>query len=226
MEYKLIPLPIGIVCHIFVCYCPRTRYGGVCVPPRALNPKLRCSGFSAALCGRPHHPLDHRREQHENDGEVSEPLEDVVGAGLFFAGALQAQMIRNDTYDGAPGEISLAWQQIVAEVLGEKAKERVNQAGQDANPGGEKVQRSTPPRLAHQHEWERQIDERGSPHGTGFAPIETRMSQENGDPTDEQAKEAKRVLGRASKAQLGTASASHQEMKTGMCRSVSLMVIV
>ena len=69
-----------------------------------------------------------QREQRENDGEVGEPLEDVVRAGLFFAGALPAQMIRNDTQDSVRAKISLRGQQVSAEMMGEEAGYSVKQS--------------------------------------------------------------------------------------------------
>ena len=54
------------------------------------------------------------------------------------------------------------------------------------------MQRPAPARLVHQHERERQIDERWSAYGTRFAPIETGVSEENGDPTDKQTNEGHR----------------------------------
>jgi hypothetical protein len=102
-------------------------------------------------------------------------------------------MIRNEPGNGAPREIGLRRQEIVAEVLREDAGEYVQRAVQHANPGGEEVQVTTPSRWAPRHEWERQIEDRGSSHGTRFAPVKTRMSEENGDAADEQAKEAQRI---------------------------------
>jgi len=133
---------------------------------------------------------DDQRKKHENDCKVGEPLDNVVTLGLGVAGGLQAQMIRNDTRDGTPAEIRLAWQQILAEVLGEKAGESVNQAGQDANPGGEKMQGPAPARRPAYPETKRKIKYRGSPHATCFAPIKTRMSHEYGDATDDKSQKA------------------------------------
>src|SRR5437879_11693339 len=134
---------------------------------------------------------DDQRKQHEDDAEVREPLDDVVRQRLFFSGPLPAQFVPNDTRDAAPGEISLARQQILAEVLREEAGEDVKQARQDANPGREEMQITAPARMAY-HERNREIDERRSPQGACFAPIETRVSDENGDAADEQAKETER----------------------------------
>jgi hypothetical protein len=44
-----------------------------------------------------------------------------------------------------------------------------------------------------QHERERQIDERRSSHGAGFAPIETRVSEEYGDSAQDESDEAQCV---------------------------------
>src|SRR5260370_39816838 len=101
-------------------------------------------------------------------------------------------MARNDPRNGAQREISLSRQEILPEVLREEAGECVKQAREHTNPGGEKVEIPAPAGLAHQHKWDRQIDERGSSHATRFAPIKTWVSEENGDATDEQAKEAER----------------------------------
>src|SRR5882762_3257491 len=102
-------------------------------------------------------------------------------------------MIRNDPPNGSPLEIGLRRQEIVAEVPREDTGQYVKRAVQYANPGREEVQVTPPSRWASRHEWERQIDERGSAHGTRFAPIKARMSEQNGDAADEQAKETQRI---------------------------------
>ena len=55
------------------------------------------------------------------------------------------------------------------------------------------MQIPAPAGLVHQDEGEWEIDECWSAYGTRFAPIETRVSEENGDATDEQSKETQRI---------------------------------
>jgi hypothetical protein len=63
---------------------------------------------------------------------------------------------------GPPSEISLDWQQILAEVLGEEAGQGVEPSVQDANAGGEKMDGLAPARPPDQHERKRQIEDGGS----------------------------------------------------------------
>ena len=120
------------------------------------------------------------------------PLKDVVSQGFVLARALQSYMARNDPRKRPPGEISLSGEQIFAEVLRQEAGECVKQPVQHRDPGGEKVEIPAPAILVLQYEWERQINKGRSSHVTGFAPIKAWVRQENGDSTDQQAKEANR----------------------------------
>ncbi len=66
-------------------------------------------------------------------------------------------MIPDGAPDGAPREISLGWQQILAEVLGHEAGEDIQQAGQDASPGREKMQIPAPARVG-KVKWNRKVE--------------------------------------------------------------------
>jgi len=92
---------------------------------------------------------DYQWEKQEHNGEVSEPLEDVIAPGIFRRRPLQMHMIRDHSPDRFPAEIRLAWHQVLPKVAGEKPGEDVKQAGQNANPGGEKME--IPARAADWH---------------------------------------------------------------------------
>ena len=72
---------------------------------------------------------DDQRKKNEDDDEIGQQLEDVVGLGFFFGGPLQAQMVQNAARNRVPGEIGPGWQQIPAEVPREEPGEEVSQAG-------------------------------------------------------------------------------------------------
>ncbi len=77
------------------------------------------SEYGDHRCNRRRHGQtgeDDEREQHEDNREVSEPLHHVIRERFFFRGTLQTQIIPNEAPDAAPSEISLDWQQILAEM--------------------------------------------------------------------------------------------------------------
>src|SRR6266446_8633988 len=71
--------------------------------------------------------------------------------------------------------------------------EYVNRPIQHRNPRRQEVQVASPPRWPALHEWERQIEQRGSPDGARFTPIKTRMRDQNRDAADQQANKAQRI---------------------------------
>ena len=78
-------------------------------------------------------------------------------------------------------------------MLSENARKHVKKAVEHAKPRGEEVQVTTPSGWPTPHVWEGQIEDRGSSQAARFTPIETRMSKQNGDATNQQAKKAQRV---------------------------------
>ena len=75
---------------------------------------------------------------------------------------------------------------VSAVVTAEEEGGDVNEAGEDADPGGKKMHGAPPAGLAGDYEGKREVEERGRAEAAGFAPIETRVGQENRDAADEE----------------------------------------
>src|SRR6266850_1123574 len=72
---------------------------------------------------------DYQREKQEHNGEIREPLENVIAPGLCLRRSLQMHMIRDNPPDRFPAEVRLAWHQVLPKVACEKPGEDVKQAG-------------------------------------------------------------------------------------------------
>ena len=73
------------------------------------------------------------------------------------------------------------------EVTGGQARRHIDETGEHADPCGQKMQIAAGPANRHvQHERQRQIDQRRAADGSGLAPIEPRVREQNRNPAEEQ----------------------------------------
>ena len=75
-------------------------------------------------------------------------------------------------------------------MLREKSRDRIEQASEYTDPGGEKMQIAAPARRSAKHEGQRKIEKRGRADATCFSPIKTGMGKQDADAADYQGHEA------------------------------------
>src|SRR5882762_4211950 len=75
-------------------------------------------------------------------------------------------------------------------MLREKSGDRIEQASEYTDPGGEKMQVAAPSRRSAKHEGQRKIEKRWRTDATCFSPIKSRMGKLDGDPADYESDEA------------------------------------
>src|SRR5712675_755700 len=75
-------------------------------------------------------------------------------------------------------------------MLREKSGERIEQASEYADPGGEKMQVAAPARGSAKHEGQRKIEKKWRTDATCFSPIKTGMGKQDADAADYQSDEA------------------------------------
>ena len=141
---------------------------------------------------------DDEGEEDENDDEIGDALEGVVGGGLGFGG-LAAEMLCDDRAEGLPVSIGGRWEEVLAEVAGPEDVDRVNEAGEHEQPGGLEVEIAAPAVLVGHDEAVARGDgaARGGDgdgeeglghHVAGFAPVETGVRDEDLQAGEEQGK--------------------------------------
>ena len=143
---------------------------------------------------------DNERKQNEDDRQIGDALDNVVGVAFRFAGRGAAEIFCEDFADGAQGPGGRSWKQVFAEVSCDEARGHIDQSGEDQNPCGLKVEIAAPAVLVGQDvvvargngisrggDW--YFEERGSSRVAGFAPIESRMRDDDLSAGDEQSEE-------------------------------------
>ena len=144
---------------------------------------------------------DGEREGDEDDGQVGEPLQDVVGSCVGVGRLFEAQVFGDDGGDGAYRKLAGFREEVAAKMARDEARNQVDEAGKDHGPGGLKVEVAAPAILVGQDEvvaggngcargGDRDHEEGLHEGVASLAPVEARVRDEDFDTGDEQGKEA------------------------------------
>ena len=87
---------------------------------------------------------DDERKQDEDDDDVGGALDDVVGMFLGGVGRGAVEVSREDGPEGAPVAVCRCGEQIPAEVVIQKARSGIDEAGDYQNPGRLEVEIAAP----------------------------------------------------------------------------------
>ena len=87
---------------------------------------------------------DDEGKQDEEDSEIGDALEDVIGVGFRWGGRLAAEIFCDDGAGGSPRSIGWRREEVLAEVAGPQDVNRIDQAGEHQEPCGLEVEIAAP----------------------------------------------------------------------------------